>query len=157
MHEYEWTPNDEQLNVFADALGVDPATALRVLGGGWGPCEVGGDVWPVDGWAHATWFVTGEPGQVLAGIDFRAVVLARPVTRWEGVVGVLTAVDLQEFAREDVEFQPQLLADAVEVLARRSRRRFRWCRTCHRATAPEFFARRDECMDCATRYRGVVY
>jgi hypothetical protein len=157
MDEYDSSPHDDRLNVFAEALGVDPKTALRALGGGWEHCEVGGDVWPVDGWAHATWFATGKPLQVLAGVHFRSVVLARPVTRWDGVVGVITAVDLREFAREDVEFQPELLADAVEALARASRRRFRWCRTCHTANAPETMLSREECMDCGERYRGVVY
>ena len=157
MNGYEQAPEDEQRDVLAKALGIDQATALRALGGGWERCDIAGGDSSVDHWHHATWFETGEPRQVLAGVDYRAIVLARPVTRWNGVVGVVTAVDLREFAREDVEFQPELLADAVEELARRSRRRFRWCRICHTPSPPEFFHERDECMDCATRYRGVVY
>jgi len=153
----EWTPHDEQLDAFAAALDVDPATVLRALGGGWQRCGVDSGSWPVDGWAHATWFATGDPLQVLAGVDFRSLVLARPVIRWRGGVCVITAAEVREFAREDVVFQPELLADVVEELARRSRRRFRWCRTCRAPSAPEHMLDRDECMGCGARYRGLVH
>lgn len=139
----------------AEALGVDPRTALRALGGGWRPAEVHGRAWPLDRWSDARWFVTGEPHQVLAGIDHAALVLARPVLRWEPQP-VLGWTDEREFSRDDVVYQPDLIAETVEEIARQSRRRFRWCRTCHTVHAPGEMADRDDCLSCAAAYRGVV-
>jgi hypothetical protein len=67
------------------------------------------------------------------------------------------ATDEREFARDDVLFQPGLLADTVEEIARRSRKSFRWCRTCRTLNRPEHMEDRLECMGCAADYRGVVY
>ena len=148
---------DDGLQPLADALALDPRTVLRALGGGWTPCAVGARDWPADRWGHATWFVTGQPPQVLVGVDFAALVLARPVIAWAGHHPVPTAADVREFARDDVVFQPDLLADAVEELARASRRRLRWCRTCRTPHPPEHMLDRLDCQTCGKRYRGVVF
>ena len=102
--------------------------------------------------------MTGEPIQVLADVSSSSLVLARPVLRWDGP-GTATAhaTDEREFARDDVVFQPGLLADNVEELARRSRRSFRWCRTCRTLNWPEHVHDRAECIGCAGAFRGVVY
>ena len=85
-------------------------------------------------------------------------VLARPVLRWDGPGQVTAhASDEREFARDDVLYQPELLADTVEEIARRSRRSFRWCRTCRRLSRSEHMRDRVECMDCAAGFSRVVY
>jgi hypothetical protein len=157
MDVHGCAPQDPELAVFAEALGVDPATALRALGGGWRPVDDSDRVRPVEGWAFAAWFVTGQPVQVLIGVGAGSLVLARPVIQWNGVMPVLTGVEPQPFAREDLEFQLDLVADALEEIARRTRRRFRWCLTCHHPHPPELFQERGECMACGARYRGIVF
>ena len=69
----------------------------------------------------------------------------------------VNATDEREFAREDVFYQPELLVETVEETARKSRKTFRWCRTCREVTRPEYMEDRLECMACASEYRGVVY
>ncbi|MEU2349900.1 hypothetical protein [Modestobacter sp. NPDC049651] len=146
--------DDDALAELADALGVDPRTALRALGGGWRRADVRGREWPVDRWTGATWFVAGKPRQVLLGVDHAQLVLARPLVRWDPGP-VLGWTDAREFARDDVTFQPDLLADAVEDVVRASRRRLRWCRTCRTVHAPEDMHDRDDCSACAASHRGI--
>jgi hypothetical protein len=151
------TSNGEGLVQLAATLEADPWSVLRALGGGWRRVEVQGEGWPVHPWTSATWFATGEPLQVLAGVDHAALVLARPVISWSGHQPVIGVADTRVFAREDVHFQAELVAAAVEELARRSRQRFRWCRTCHTVNAPAHMHDREDCQACASTYRGVVF
>jgi hypothetical protein len=142
----------------AEALGVPEDDVLRALGGGWEPFDLEVGEWPATRWAGARWFVTGEPLQALAGVSGASLVLARPVLRWDGPDrGTAHATDEREFTRDDVLFQPGLLADTVEEIARRSRRSFLWCRTCHTLNRPEHMHDRAECTGCAAGYRGVVH
>ena len=148
----------ENLQELAHALGVPEDDVLRALGGGWEPFELQAGEWPATRWAGARWFVTGEPIQVLAGVTGSALVLARPVLRWEGAWPVTAhATDEREFTRDDVLFQPGLLAETVEEIARRSRKSFRWCRTCRTLNRPEHMHDKTECMGCAAEYRSAVY
>jgi hypothetical protein len=142
----------------AEALGVAEDDVLRALGGGWQPIELQPGEWPVTRWTRASWFIAGEPLQVLAGVSGPSLILARPVLRWDGP-GTVTAhaTDEREFARDDVLFQPELLAGAVEEIARRSRRSFRWCRTCRTLSRAESMHDRAECMGCAADVGRVVY
>jgi hypothetical protein len=142
----------------AEALGVPEDDVLRALGGGWEPFELQVGEWPATRWAGARWWVTGEPHQVLVGVAGASVVLARPVLRWDGPGQVTAhASDEREFARDDVLYQPELLADTVEEIARRSRRSFRWCRTCRTLNRPEHMHDRVECMQCAAGFGRVVH
>ena len=150
------TPDGDALAELADELGVDQRTVLRALGAGWRRAEVRGLEWPYDRWAGATWFASGQPRQVLLGVDHAALVVARPLMRWDPAP-VLGWTDAREFARDDVVFQPGLLADAVDETVRASRRRLRWCRTCRTVNAPEQMHDREECSACAAAYRGTGY
>ncbi len=148
----------ENLQALSEAHGLPEDDVLRALGGGWEPLELPAGEWPATRWAGARWFVTGEPIQVLAGVSGSSLVLARPVLRWAGPGSVTThATDEREFARDDVLFQPDLLADTVEEIARRSRKSFRWCRTCRTLSRPEFMHDKTECTGCAAEHRGVVH
>jgi hypothetical protein len=147
----------EVLRRIAQALDLPVDDVLGALGGGWRPIELGvGEV-------HlrrpsADWFVSGEPMQVLLGVAGPTLTLARIVLRWDGPgTESIDATEQREFAREDVIFQPGLVADAIEELARRSRRSFRWCRTCRTLSRPEHMNDRVDCMACAATYRHVVY
>ena len=145
--------DDEGLADLAHELGVDLRTALQALGAGWRRVEVRGHEWPVDRWAGVTWFVAGEPRQVLLGLDHAALVVARPVAHAD-LGPVLGWTDAREFARDDVVFQPGLLVDAIEDVVRASRRRLRWCRTCRTLHAPEDMHDRNDCSDCAGARAG---
>ena len=148
----------ESVQALAGALDVPEDDVLRALGAGWEPVELAVGEWPATRWAGARWFVTGEPIQVLAGVSGHSMVLARPILRGDGPSPVTAhATDEREFTRDDVLFQPGLLADTVEEIARRSRRSFRWCRTCRTLSRPEHMHDRTECMGCAAEYRGVVH
>lgn len=148
----------ENLQALAQELALPEDDVLLALGGGWDPIELDLGEWPATRWAGARWFGTGEPIQVLAGVSGSSLVLARPVLRWDGPCGVTAhPTDEREFARDDVLFQPGLLADTVEEIARRSRKSFRWCRTCRTLNRSEHMSDRLECMGCASEYRGVVY
>jgi hypothetical protein len=137
----------------AEVLGLPDDDVLRALGGGWRPVED-----PLLGLQSGGWFVTGEPMQVLLGVGGSTLTLARVVLRWDGP-GTVTmgATDERELAREDVLYQPELLAETVEELARKSRKTFRWCRTCRTVNRPEHMNDRLECMACASEFRGAVY
>ena len=138
----------------AEVLEVPDDDVLRALGGGWRPVELGSAERPYSG----GWFVTGDPEQVLLGLGGSTLTLARINLRWDGP-GTLTtsATDEREFAREDVLYQPELLAETVEEMARKSRKTFRWCRTCRTVNRPELMHDRFDCMDCASEHRCAVY
>jgi hypothetical protein len=80
------------------------------------------------------------------------------VLRWDGPGTVaIAATDEREFAREDVLYQPELLTATLEEMVGKSRKTFRWCRTCRTVNRPEYMHERHECMSCASEYRGWVY
>jgi hypothetical protein len=141
----------------ADMLDVSDDDVLRALGGGWRPIELGSGEYPVLS-QHSGWFVTGEPMQVLLGVGGSTLTLARIVLRWDGPgTASVNATEERQFAREDVLYQPELLVETLEEMASKSRKTFRWCRTCRTANRPEHMQDRLECMACASEYRGVVY
>ena len=136
----------------AEVLDLTDDDVLRALGGGWRPTED-----PLLTLHPGGWFVTGEPMQVLLGVGGSTLTVARIVLRWDGPGTVtVNATDEREFAREDVLYQPELLAETVAEMARKSRKTFRWCRTCRTVNRPEQMQDRLECMGCASEYRGVV-
>jgi len=84
------------------------------------------------------WFVSGEPAQVAVGVEGPWFVLARPLTRWAEALQLQPA-DRQSFTRDDLLHLPDVVAEAAELIAARRRRSFRWCRTCRRVQAAEWF------------------
>ena len=142
----------------AEVLGMADDDVLRALGGGWRPIELGSAEYSFLTRHSGGWFVTGEPMQVLLGVGGSTLTLARIALRWDGPgTASVNATDEREFAREDVLYQPDLLVETVEEMARKSRKTFRRCRTCRTAKRPEYMQERLECMACASEYRGVVY
>lgn len=128
-HEGDPTADEQQL---AELLGVEYVEVVRALGTGW---RREGPMGEPD---HVDWFVSGEPAQVAVGVQGPRFVLARPLTRWgEGLD--LQPADRREFGREDLLFLPEVVAEATDEIASRLRRSFRWCRTCRRIRAPEWF------------------
>lgn len=154
--------NDEEsgpaaLRRIALALELPEDDVLRALGGGWRPVELGLPGHVDLHWPPATWFVAGKPMQVLLGVAGPTLTVARIVLRWDGPgTASVNATEEREFAREDVLYQPELVASTVEDMALRSRRSFRWCRTCRTVNRPEHMDSRLECMRCASDYRGVT-
>jgi hypothetical protein len=142
----------------AEVLEVPDDDVLRALGGGWRPIEGRLAESPLLSLHSGGWWVTGEPEQMLLGVAGPTLTLARIVLRWDGPGSVsVQATDERQFAREDVLYQPELLAETVEKMARTSRKTFRWCRTCRTVNRPEYMDDRLECMACASEYRGVVF
>jgi hypothetical protein len=139
--ELDATADETELTTLLD---VGYAEVVRALGGGWRR-ESGAD--RHDGVA---WFVSGEPAQVAIGVQGPWFVLARPAgASNEHRLGPLMG-DKPRFTRDDVLHLPDVVADAVEAIASRRRRSFRWCRTCRRVTAPEsFVGSAGSCRMCA--------
>ena len=94
----------------ADLLGVAYRDVVRALGTGWRREELasGEDV-------H--WFVSGEPSQVAIGVSGPTFVLARTLTEWGGVRRDVLPPDDGRFTRDDLLWVPEMVADAVEVIA----------------------------------------
>jgi hypothetical protein len=133
---------DEQ--ALADLLGVSYREVVRALGTGWRREELasGEDV-------H--WFVSGEPAQVAIGVSGPTFVLARPLTERGEVRRDVLPPDDGRFSRDDLVWVPEVVADAVEAIASRRRRSFRWCCVCRRSHAPEtFLAGTGICQQCDT-------
>ncbi|MGY1632246.1 hypothetical protein ACI784_11140 [Geodermatophilus sp. SYSU D01186] len=136
---------DEQ--ALADLLDVRYADVVRALGTGWRR-ESGAD-------DLVQWFVSGEPAQVAVGVEGPWFVLARPLTRW-GERTELQSADRHQFTRDDLVWTPELVAEAAEAVAARRRRSFRWCRSCRRAHAPEWFVGASAtCRQCAAVLDGI--
>jgi hypothetical protein len=121
---------DEQ--ALADLLGVRHIDVVRALGAGWRREGVSGERDDVQ------WFVSGVPAQVAVGVEGPWFVLARPLTRCDEPLQLQPA-DRQPFIRDDLLHFPDVGAEAAEEIAARRRRSFRWCRTCRRVQAPEWF------------------
>ena len=146
------------LRCIAELLDLPDDDVLRALGGGWSPIELGSPGHVDLHWPPATWFVSGEPMQVLLGVAGPTLTLARVVLRWDGpATASVHATEEREFAREDVLHQPDLVAGTVDEMALRSRRSFRWCRTCRTVNRPEHMHSRLLCMSCAADHHGVRY
>ena len=137
---------DEQ--ALAELLGVRYADVVCALGTGWRrESPTGEDL--------VQWFVSGEPAQVAVGVEGPWLVLARPLTRW-GERTELQPADRLQFSRDDLLWTPELVAEAAEAIAARRRRSFRWCRSCRRPQAPEWFVGvAGTCRQCAWRLDGV--
>src|SRR3954452_20908860 len=125
------------LQRIAESLLVSDDDVLGALGGDWRPIELGSGEYPVLS-RHSGWFVTGEPMQVLLGVGGPALTLARIVLRWDGPgTASVNPTEEREFVREDVLYQSELLVETLEEMARKSRKAFRWCRTCRTVNRPE--------------------
>jgi hypothetical protein len=105
---------------------------VRALGAGWRRESVPGERDSVQ------WFVSGVPAQVAVGVDGPWFVLARPLTRPDEPLQLQPA-DRRPFTRDDLLYDPQFVAEAADEIAARRRRSFRWCRSCRRVQAPEWF------------------
>ena len=102
------------------------------------------------------WFVSGEPAQVAVGVEGPWFVLARPLTRWGETRTALQPADGRQFSRDDLLWFPEIVAEAADAIAARRRRSFRWCRSCRRAHAPEWFVgAAGTCRQCASVVDGV--
>jgi hypothetical protein len=135
------TADEQQL---AELLGVRYADVVRALGTGWQRESL------ADGQDDAQWFVSGEPAQVAIGVAGPWFVLARPLTRWGEDRLALQPADRQRFGREDLLYLPEMVAEAADAIAARRRRSFRWCRSCRRVHAPEWFVGAARtCQQCA--------
>jgi hypothetical protein len=134
---------DEQ--ELAELLGVGHIDVVSALGSGWRPES------PADERDHVQWFVSGEPAQVAVGVAGPWLVLARPLTRWGEDRLELQPANRREFGRSDLLHLPDVVAEAAEAIAARRRRSFRWCRTCRRIHAPEWFVGAARtCQQCAS-------
>jgi hypothetical protein len=130
-------------------LGVEFSDVVRALGAGWRRES------PPDEREHVQWFVSGEPAQVAIGVAGPRFVLARPLTRWAQRLELQPA-DRREFGRADLLFCADVVAEAVEAVAARRRRSFRWCRTCRQVQPPEWFlGAAHACRRCAFAYLGI--
>ena len=127
--EVDPTADEQEL---ADLLGVRHLDVVRALGAGWCRKSVPGEP------AHVQWFVSGAPAQVAVGVEGPWFVLARPLTRWAQSMELQPA-DRTPFTRDDLLYLPDVVAEAAEEIAARRRRSFRWCRTCRRVQAAEWF------------------
>ncbi len=138
---------DEQ--ALADLLGVRYADVVRALGRGWRRESLADE-------DLVQWFVSGEPAQVAVGVEGPWFVLARPLTRWGEPRTELQPADRRQFSRDDLLWLPEVVAEAAEAIAARRRRSFRWCRSCRRAHAPEWFVgAAGTCRRCASVVDGV--
>lgn len=136
----------------ADLLRVSQEQLVQVLGAGWRRQTALPDS------NMKQWFVSGEPPQVAVGYDGFVFVLARPAPRWNGPAQLEWHFDGDHrFAAEDLVHDSESLGQAAEDIARARRRSFRWCRTCRRITAPEWFSRSDGiCQRCAAAHHRIV-
>jgi hypothetical protein len=141
---------DAELAAF---LGVEEARLVEVLGAGWRRETA------LPEGSRETWFVAGEPAQVAVGFDGTTFLLARPVGRWVEWAQPDWHFDSRHpFRREDLHGPVELLREVADEIAARRRRSFRWCRTCRRLEAPEWFMPAyGICMNCAEAHHGIRF
>ena len=134
----------------ARLLGVPAGALARALGSRWTEVSAPG---------HDRSFVSGEPAQVAVGWDGFGFTLARPEPRWDGVADLVWEfVADRRFQAEEVLYEPDVLAEAAEEVARRRRRTFRWCPMCREVNAREHVHDNTGlCMRCAERFLGIVH
>lgn len=100
---------DDDTAELAQVLGLDERRTVLALGTGWRREREVSDA------PFGRWFVTGEPAQVALGSVGFGFVLAKPAPTWDGVVRLRSNFEeVHRFQSEDVEFAPDVLAEAVE-------------------------------------------
>ncbi|KQS56992.1 hypothetical protein ASG36_18550 [Geodermatophilus sp. Leaf369] len=135
-------------------VGLPVGPLVDVLGGGW---RRGADVLEAEGGLLSrTWFVSGEPAQLLLGVDQSSFALARPEGRWEDHRPVLHPVDQHVLDLTDLLVRPAEVAAVAAALVGASRAAVRWCVLCRRQRSA-WHMDGDECHDCMSEHRGTVF
>ena len=136
----------------AGRVGLPVLDFVETFGAGWRPAgPVGGE--EARGSDDVTWYVTGEPPQLMLGVvSFGEVKVARPVGRWVGP-GELAYLPVDQ---QPVRGHADVDGPVVAALVRSRRTSFRYCSLCRALTPPEL-REGTECMSCQSRWRGVVY
>ena len=135
-------------------MGLPVGPLVDALGGGW---RRGADVLEAQGGLLSqTWFVSGEPAQLLLGVDQSSFALARPEGRWEDHRPVLHPVDQHVLDLTDLLVRPAEVAAVAAALVGASRAAVRWCALCRQARSA-WHMDGDECHDCMSEHRGTVF
>ena len=140
----------------AAAVGIAPDVLVGLAGGAWEQVSLGATLSDESTAALATlWFVSGDPIQVLIGVDVitRHVHCHVPVIEWESQTPVLGAGECT--GKGAAEDGLDWLTGAIARAAAKRRRTFRWCSMCRTLTAPENGG--DPCHSCMQTYNGVVF
>lgn len=137
----ESDPTTDEL-ALAELLGLPHAQIVRMLGRGWRrENDATGD-------EDLQWFTSGEPVQVAIGVSHPWLLVAHPLRREEDSPDSAPAFRLGE-----IRWGSPDVARAVEAVATRRRRSFRWCPVCRRPSAPEDFDTTEAmCQACSRAY-----
>lgn len=94
----------EGIDEFADFFGTDAMSLFGAIGGGWRSIEGPGQGWTTE--IVQSWYVVGDPIQVLMGIGGRAVVFGRPDLDygfWENqITGIEQSYRMVPLGEEDL-------------------------------------------------------
>lgn len=148
--------DDQDLDDFADLLGIPSSEAIPILGGPWARAEKH----PDKSGLEEVIFVgrIGPSVAVKCDLVLRNLTVGVAVGQWAGAWPLIW--DVQEpcatFAIGN-GLDVVAFAKAVEVACKTKRRRLKVCRYCGELTAPEYMLDSDTCMGCSSRYFGIVY
>ncbi len=133
----------------ARQLGMAVRRFVELFGADWRPVD------PYDGQhdRDETWYIAGDPPQLMLAVIAGGVILARPRGRWDGVADLRwEPIDERALPHGAEDEAPTVVAD----LLRRRRSAFRYCPYCRDLTGPESWTE-GACMGCAAKWLGVVF
>ena len=151
-------PYDDVSHVLADLLGTTADAMADEIGGGWRHAPApDSDEQPGSDDQRRSWFVSGEPLQVMVGVGHRDVCVAEPEIQWRGHIPVLVPATILGTHALATIGAGGPLRDAVHEAQERRRATFRYCRYCRRLTAPEHQFGDDICQGCSAQFLSVTY
>lgn len=150
-NQYEGDMSTAEL---ADVLRLPAGGLVDVIGGGWRRAD---DIMQAQDLTVREWYVSGDPEQVLMGVDGCVVVLARPVGTWHGHRCGITPEDSVTFSSAELVSNSEVVRATIHGITAASRRRIRWCRTCRSSFSPWHMDASGECHGCMAEHRGVTF
>ena len=143
----------------AQSLETDEMSFVETFGAGWRevPTVHDHDADPSGEFddLYGPWYVSGDPAQLMMRVTLTDLEVATPRGRWLGHQLVLVPGETATLSRTG--WSASETRGVVGQLLRKRRSSFSYCRYCRSLTPPELRTERDVCMDCASRWHGVIY
>jgi hypothetical protein len=143
-------------DTLARRLGIDRGSFLEIYGSGWKELdpEIGSLSFEWDHEKHGieTWYMSGQPPQLMLQIAGPTVTVARPAGHWQGAWPLV----YEPAGKKKLSGNAEADKRAIASVLKNRRATFRYCAYCRSLKPPEWMEE-STCMSCASEWLGMVY